>query len=389
MRPPSGKSFWHEALVFSAAGLWRHEGDDGRRAIAAAQGFGVLTTLRVFQAIGGGRHGGAETFFIRLAIALQRAGLTQRVAIRRDAIRAARLAEGGVDVREFAFGGAFDMITPLKLARAIREFQPTVVLSWMSRATAKIPPKRLCGVPFVHVARLGGFYGLKYYRRCDHLVGITREIVEYTRKGGWPSERTHYLPNFADVPTMTPVARADLGTPSDAPLALALGRLHRNKAFDVLLRALALTPGLHLWIAGEGPARGALEALIRDLSLGDRVRLLGWRDDVAALLPASDFVVFPSRHEPFGTVTLEAWAAGRALVAAATYGPAAVIEDGVNGLLVPVDDHQALAAAMTKLCRDVGLRQRLAAGGRKAYEAEFTEAAVVRNYMRLFEEITA
>ncbi|HSE76839.1 MAG TPA: glycosyltransferase [Alphaproteobacteria bacterium] len=348
-----------------------------------------MTALRVFQAIGGGRHGGAETFFIRLAIALQRAGLTQRVAIRRDDIRAVRLADGGVEVRQFAFGGALDLITPLRLARAIGEFRPTIVLSWMSRATDKIPSKRLCGVPFVHVARLGGYYDLKYYRRCDHLIGITREIVEYTRKGGWPPERTHYMPNFAEVPIMAPVSRAEFGTPADAPLALALGRLHRNKAFDVLLRALSLTPGLHLWIAGEGPERGALEAMIRDLALADRVRLLGWRDDVAALLPASDFVVFPSRHEPFGTVTLESWAAGRALVAAATYGPAAVIEDGVNGLLVPVDDHQALAAAMTRLSRDVDLRQRLAAGGRKAYEAEFTEAAVVRNYMRLFEEISA
>ena len=347
-----------------------------------------MSAPRVFQAIGGGRHGGAETFFIRLAIALQRAGLTQKVAIRRDSVRAARLAEGGVEVNEFAFGGALDAMTPVRLARAIREFRPTVVLSWMSRATAKIPSKRRCGVSFVHVARLGGYYDLKYYRRCDHLIGITRAVVEYTRKGGWPVERTHYLPNFADVPIMTPVERAAIGTPAEVPLALAVGRLHRNKAFDVLLRALALTPGLHLWIAGEGPERGALETLIRELSLDDRVRLLGWRDDVAALLAASDFVVFPSRHEPFGTVTLEAWAAGRALVAAATFGPAAVIQDGASGLLVPVDDHRALAAAMTRLCHDADFRRRLALGGRKAYEAEFTEAAVVRNYMRLFEEIS-
>ena len=76
------------------------------------------------------------------------------------------------------------------------------------------------------------------------------------------------------------------------------------------------------------------------------MRFLGWRTDRGALLRAADICVLPSRWEPFGTVMLEAWAAGTPLVAAASQGPAALIEDGGNGLLVPVDDVAALAAAV-------------------------------------------
>ncbi len=79
------------------------------------------------------------------------------------------------------------------------------------------------------------------------------------------------------------------------PLALALGRLHPNKGFDLLLDALALTRDIHLWIAGDGPLRQDLERQARGLRIADRVRFLGWREDTAMLLAASDMLVSPSR----------------------------------------------------------------------------------------------
>src|SRR5262249_52949162 len=149
---------------------------------------------------------------------------------------------------------------------AIRDFQPRVVLTWMSRATQLCPRG-----DFVHVARLGGYYKLEHYRRCHHLIGNTRDIVAYLVREGWPAGRAHYLPNF--VPSMqgAPVARSELDTPPEAPLALALGRLHANKGFDVLLEAVARVPLLHLWLAGDGPLRGALKAQAQRLGIAHRV----------------------------------------------------------------------------------------------------------------------
>src|SRR5262249_27760205 len=160
---------------------------------------------------------------------------------------------------------------------------------------------------FVHVARLGGYYNLKYYRDCDHLIGNTRDIVAYLVDHGWPSERAHYLPNLVAAERAPPVPRASLDTPLGVPLALALGRLHPNKGLDTLLTALAMVPDLHFWLAGEGALRAALEGQARSLGLAARVRFLGWRDDPAALLAAADLLVSSSRREPLGNVVIEAW----------------------------------------------------------------------------------
>src|SRR5438552_9097497 len=148
-------------------------------------------TRRVLQAIAGAAHGGAEIFFTRLAAALQRAGEPQRVLMRRTSNRAQSLRAAGVGVGALAFGGFFDLGTRFAFGREIAAWRPDIVLTWMSRAT------RLCPRgDFVHVARLGGYYDLKYYRHCHHLIGNTRAIVDYAIAKGWPRERIIYLPNF-------------------------------------------------------------------------------------------------------------------------------------------------------------------------------------------------
>jgi glycosyltransferase involved in cell wall biosynthesis len=337
--------------------------------------------LRLLQAIGGARHGGAEEFFLRLALALHRAGQDQLVLLRHES-HAETLRRAGVAVEVLPFGGLLDLSTSRGFRRAVAAYRPAIVLTWMSRASRLCPRGE-----FVHVARLGGYYDLKYYRGCDYLVGNTRDIVAKIVAQGWPADRAHYLPNFVDAAPAVPVSRESLATPADAPLALALGRLHENKAFDVLLAAVARVPRLHLWLAGTGDLAAALERQARDLGIADRVRFLGWREDVAALLAAADMVVVPSRSEPLGNVVIEAWAAGRPVVAAASVGPRVLVADGDNGLLVPIDDPAALAAALARIASDGALRERLAAGGRAAYEAAFTEAVVVARYQDFFAKI--
>ncbi len=241
---------------------------------------------------------------------------------------------------------------------------------------------------FVHVGRLGGYYDLKYYRGCDHLIANTRDIVAYVVRHGWPAERVHYLPNFVTGQTAPPLPRASLATPDDAPLALALGRLHRNKGFDVLIEAVAKVPRLHLWLAGEGDERPVLEGLARTLAVEDRVHFLGWRDDVAALLAACDVLVSSSRHEPLGNVVIEAWAAGVPVVATASEGPRALIRDGENGLIVADRGCRCARRRAGASRRPITiLRAALAAGGRAAFEAEFTEARVVALYREVLARV--
>ena len=194
--------------------------------------------LRLLQAIAGGEHGGAEAFFVRLTLALARAGVDQHILVRGGRPWLAALGEGGLRPVQLAFGGWADFTTRAAFKREIKAFAPHVVMTWMNRASTYCPAS-VAGRSFTHVARLGGYYDLKYYRSCDHLIGNTEDIVRYVRDKNWPAARSHYIPNFVSAAPAPAVSRAELETPERAPLVLALGRLHVNKAFDVLLQALA------------------------------------------------------------------------------------------------------------------------------------------------------
>ncbi len=339
-------------------------------------------SVRVLQAMAGAEYGGAEAFFVRLAIALEQAGLDQRIVIRRNPARAATLRAGGVEPVELAFGGRLDWRTPRAFKREIDAFEPDVVLTWMNRATVMCPEGR-----FRHVGRLGGYYDLKYYRKCDHLIGNTADIVEYLVGQDWPEARATYLPNFVSGQAAEPLPRQTFFTPDGAPLVLAMGRLHENKAFDVLLEAISRVPNVYLWIAGEGPLRGELEVLSEKLAVKPRVRFLGWRDDVAALLRTCDLFVCPSRHEPLGNVVIEAWAQAAPVVAADSFGPGTLIQHLESGVLVPVDDAPTLALAIRNVLDDDDLRYRITGNGHAVYEAHFTEAQVVGQYLDFFERV--
>jgi glycosyltransferase involved in cell wall biosynthesis len=343
--------------------------------------------MRLMQAMAGRRPGGAEAFFVRLARALGETELDQRLLVRRGAACTSDLRAHGIQPAELPFGGALDLRTAAHFRRAVADFDPDVILTWMNRASRFCPRAPVEGHRFVHIARLGGYYDLKYYRRCDHLVANTHDIVEYVCRHGWARTRAHYLPNFVDAGPAAPVPRGSLDTPSDAPLLLALGRLHPNKGFDVLIHALVQLPGVVLWLAGTGPLAAALESLAARRGVGARVRFLGWRRDTAALLAAADVLVCPSRHEPLGNVVIEAWAHRTPVVAAAAKGPAALLRDGENGLLVPVEDADALAAAIARMMAAPELAARLAAAGRSAFEAAFSEAVVVPRYLAFFDSL--
>lgn len=339
---------------------------------------------RLLQAMAGARHGGAEAFFTRLAVALQRAGEHQRIVLRPDPERLAVLHAAGIETVALPFGGFFDFATRPGLRRAISDFQPRVVLSWMNRATSLCPQGE-----FVHVARLGGYYDLKHYRRCDHLIANTRGIAAYLVAQGWPESRVHYLPNFPTVAHGAKLPRAGLSTPEEAIVALALGRLHPNKGFDVLFEALARAPKIYLWLAGEGPEGDALRQKAGALGIEGRVRFLGWRDDVPALLASCDMLVCPSRREPLGNTVIEAMAARKPVIATETAGPRELIMPGETGLLVPVEDADALARAMQSLAGNAALRAALAASGHEQYLAMFSEGAVVRAYQDFLAEVAA
>ncbi|MFL6688635.1 MAG: glycosyltransferase [Alphaproteobacteria bacterium] len=340
------------------------------------------SSLKVITVCGASALGGSETFFVTLTLGLKRAGLNVRSILKHNGIREQTLREAGIPFDLLPFFRRFDWMTGRRLTRFAKAFRPDVVLTITGRGAAMTPPGN-----YALIGRLGGYYNFDYFRRCDYLVCNTPDLVRYVTEGGWTNERVFYIPNFPHMDEAPAVDRATLNTPAAVPLAVALGRLHPNKAMDVLLQATARIPDLWVWIAGEGPDENDLKMLARKLGIEKRVRFLGWRTDRGALLKAADICVFPSREEPFGNVVVEAWAYGVPLVTAASTGPAWLARDGEDAVVVPVDDAEALANGITAVLSSHYLAKTLVEHGRNRIASEFSEEIVIGQYVRMFEQV--
>lgn len=179
-------------------------------------------------------------------------------------------------------------------------------------------------------------------------------------------ERILVVPNPVSVPE--PGDRDELRRRHGftGPTLVFAGRLARQKSLDVALRALQECDGVELVLAGDGPERPGLEALARDLGVDSRTRFLGAqpRETVFELLTAADAALLSSSWENFPHAVVEGLAAGTPVIATDVGGVGEVLTDGVNGLLVPVQDSAALAAAIKRFFADEEMRGRLRAASR-------------------------
>ena len=340
--------------------------------------------MKLMHVMAGATEGGAENIMLESVLALAEDGHEQHVVTRPDnTFRLEAFRKAGIGVTTAGFSNAWPFPTRAKLKAAIEAFRPDCVEYWMGRAGQFAPATYRSR----SIGWYGGYYKLERFRNCEWHIGLTRDLLRHIREQGVSDDRSGIVHTYADFTAAPPADRASLDTPADAPVALALARLHVKKGLDTLLDATAKVPGLYVWIAGDGPIEAELKAHCTRLGLDDRVRFLGWRNDRGSLLAACDVVAFPSRYEPFGTVTVDAWAARRPLVAADAVGPAAYVENEVSGLLIPKNDVDALATALTRVITDKALAARLVEGGTRAYEAQFTKAAFQRDSRDYYQRI--
>ncbi|HRJ70801.1 MAG TPA: glycosyltransferase family 4 protein [Terrimicrobiaceae bacterium] len=226
--------------------------------------------------------------------------------------------------------------------------------------------------------------------RADTVIANSRATADqFLRAGG--RSRVEVIPNGFDP---RPFDRAPAGairelrhslSPSGRPVAAIFGRLSRWKGQDILLRAAWDLPDLEVWIVGEAmftgddhAYAGELRSLAADPALRDRVRFLGFRDDIPELMRAADIVVHGSvSPEPFGRVIAEAMLARKPVVASAAGGPLEIVEDAVTGLLVPPGDPAACRAAIAQLTADPAAASAMGERGRVRAETHFALPVVL------------
>ena len=183
-------------------------------------------------------------------------------------------------------------------------------------------------------------------------------------------------------------ARRDLGIPHDSRVVTTVGRLTAIKNQTLFLDvAQRLERPATFLMVGDGEMREALERAARARGLGDRVRFLGWRRDLAAIYAATDVFAITSRNEGTPVALIEAMAAGVASVSTDVGGVRDVILDETMGIVVPSGDAAALAAAITELVDDPARRKRMGMEARRSVLARHTFARLTQQIAALYREL--
>ncbi len=260
------------------------------------------------------------------------------------------------------------------------------VMAWTQVLAA--PAAREAGVPAVwfqhnRPKRSSAIEWLAAASTCDRVLVNSQFTLRGQRRLNIRRRQLELIPFPIDVgvPSNTDLRR-ELGLRDESVLVILPGRLVRLKGQDVALRALSLTPDtLHLALVGdtmfglEPDYRPHLEYLAESLGVQDRVHFVGFRDNMADVYDAADILLHTSRlPETFGLVVAEAKAHGCAVVAPDFGAVPELIRDGETGVLVPPEDHVALANVLARLGQDSGLRDRLAEAAQKDHVVTRGEA---------------
>ena len=299
----------------------------------------------------------------------------------------------------------------LSLVRLIRSERPDLVHAHMpiSGVLARLAA-RLCGVKLIAYTCHGFLFNQpgRWPRRAAALLlewiagRATDRYFTVSEEEARDARRLRIHPNPVAVGNGRPPAifhpdpaaraqlRAELGVPEPTVVVIVVSRLVRHKGHPELLAAMQQVPGAELWVVGDRltsdhgeTLEAAFEEAARPDRLGVRLRRLGYRTDIAALLASADIFALPSHFEGLPMSVIEAMLCGLPVVATDIRGPREQVVPGETGLLVASMDVASLASAIARLASDPKLRTRMGEAGRTRACALYDEAVIIERTLDL------
>lgn len=358
--------------------------------------------------------GGTELNMLRQATALDPARVHLRILFNRegpllDQLVATGLALERVDLVSLKSPAALGTIR--RLRRRLEEEQIEVLhahdiysnilgaLAVRRQGSTRLVVSRRWGTTHypLHL-RLANRYA---YSRADMVLANSAGVAASLHDDeGVPRHRIAVVPNFADAavfarqdPGDRAALRAALGVPGPAIVVGTVANLRPVKDQGTLLRAIAALPAgpipVHAVIIGEGPSRGELEALARQLGIAERVHLGGAILDASRHHCAFDISVLTSLSEGFPNTLVEAMAARRPVVATRVGGVPDAVREGETGFLVGAGDHAGFADRLWRLITDPALRAQMGNAGHTLAMSAFHEQAVIPQLEQLYHRLRA
>jgi glycosyltransferase involved in cell wall biosynthesis len=362
--------------------------------------------------------GGAETQLVALAKRLNERGWEVRVvSVTPPGGLAEELQASGIFVSSLEVRRRLSGLRGLSgLARTVRSWQPSVLHAHMVHANVLSRLARLVAPVPVVISTAHSTYEAptgtrklrevtwreRAYRLTDPLCDLTTHVSRaglerYVRVKAIPADKAQWLPNGVDTKLFRPDGqtrgrvRRELHI-DEVFVWLAVGRIERPKDYPTLLAAFRRVSGekatATLLVVGSGSLEKGVREHARELGLGDHVRFLGARRDIAAMMSAADAFVMPSRWEGFSLALVEAMACGLPVVATDCGGPREILDGGRLGSLVPVADPEALAAGMLQVMSlSEEERSQMGDSGRRWVVEHFDIERVVDQWECLYREL--
>jgi glycosyltransferase involved in cell wall biosynthesis len=282
-------------------------------------------------------------------------------------------------------------------------FEPSVI-GLQAGVIARVPTRVMTRHYSDYHTRIRKKWHVRLDQLCTRLAHGVIAVSQHTAEHmmtieGAPPGKIHTALNGIDFDRVqvsspeTPKKLREALAPNDQYVVLMVGRLHPEKGYQYLFEAMAKLKGrldrpVRLLIAGTGPLEDSYRQMVQILGCADVVEFLGFRKDIADLMASVDLVVLPSVAEAFGLVLTEALYLGTPVVATRTGGIPEIVTDGVDGVLVPPADSQALSDALATLLGDPERRKRMAGAGRQKVQDRFSFLGMVRAYEQFYQTLS-
>jgi len=325
------------------------------------------------------------------------------------------IMEAGVSVESHLSAFRFDPFSPARAAAKLRGRRDAIVLVmdhhdaiFCGGVAARLVPATRAVLSVHSTGLWGKGHSFTWTDRLampsyDRVVALAKGHEEYlAAREGVPRAKLRVINNGVDVERFSPPSeerrlrsRERLGIPGGAFVVTSVAALRPEKNHELLLRAAAeiarSREGWIFLIAGGGREAEKLQALAGELGLGAIVRFLGRRGDIPDILAATDVSVLCSHPvvETFPLVVLEAMSSGVPVVATDVGSVREMMDDGVDGFIIPTEDSGALVERLVLLGRDAALRRAIGARARSRATRDFSQRRMVKGYAELFGELIA
>jgi glycosyltransferase involved in cell wall biosynthesis len=348
--------------------------------------------------------GGAEMIVSRLIQVLDRKRFRSIVCLFRPGWLKEQCERNGIDTHVMEMKGMFDVGWIRNVCRLVRSEGVALIHTHeFTGNTYGALIARLTGVPSVATVHGKNYYWEQSKRRVAYrlvsrigtMVTVSEDLKRFiTKNVGVPEKRIKVIYNGQEaIPHVRQDEkqrlRAELGLKENESVIGTVGSLYPVKGHEYLLeaipRVLRFYPYTRFLIIGRGQLESQIKEELKLRGLENHVHILGFREDVAALLALIDVFVLPSLSEGLSIALLEAMAAGKPVIATDVGGNPELVVDGANGFTIPPRDSEALAAKLCLLLGKKDLIQKLGENGRRRVQQCFSLQAMASNYEILYE----